>query len=153
MLPQVARPALKVAGSRRPATMIAKGKGKQRAVDLPSKSTSTKRKAMAHSEEPDVKKRRGRTLGVANYSADDVDALLDMLEEHLPIGGIAWNNIGDMFSTWAKNNGRPSRAAKSLEAKFKQVCRFLHLLCMANFVGYSWSAPQSRQVMQSAHLM
>jgi hypothetical protein len=59
--------------------------------------------------------------GIANYSPEDLDALLDILEESLPLGGNAWNSASDEFNAWAQENGRPSRTAKSLELKFKQV--------------------------------
>jgi hypothetical protein len=68
-----------------------------------------------------VKKRCGRAAGVVNYSSDDLDALLDILEETLPIGAKAWNAARDHFCAWAVENGRPVRTTKSLEAKYKQV--------------------------------
>jgi hypothetical protein len=66
-------------------------------------------------------KKHGQAAGVANYSANDVDALLTILEEHLPLGGQAWATVGDEFNKWAEENGRPNRTAKSLEHKYKQV--------------------------------
>jgi len=60
-------------------------------------------------------------MGAANYSSDDLDGLFDILEELLPLGGNAWNSASDEFNSWAEENGRPTRTAKSLELKFKQV--------------------------------
>ena len=112
-------PANKIAGSRRSSVADPKGKGKARVVDAPSKGV--KRKA-PQSKDREVKKPRGgRTPGVANYSSDDVDALFEIMEEVLPIGGKGWGNVEDEFLSWAAVNGRPARTAKSLETKFKQV--------------------------------
>ena len=106
LLATLAKPASKVAGSRRPA-LSAKAKGKQKEVD----SQNSKRK-------------HGRAAGTANYSDEDMDQLLDLLEAYLPPGAKAWNRVGDEFNGWASENGRPERTVKSLEAKFKQVCFF-----------------------------
>jgi hypothetical protein len=37
------------------------------------------------------------------------------------LGGHAWDSAATEFNEWAQENGRPSRTAKSLELKFKQV--------------------------------
>lgn len=108
ILETVARRTVKVAGARR-LTASQSGNGKRRAVSPLGYAGG--------------KKQRGRTSGAHNYSSEDIDALLDILEETLPLGGHAWNSAGDDFNTWAQENGRPSRTAKSLELKFKQVRR------------------------------
>ncbi|KDR69193.1 hypothetical protein GALMADRAFT_215218 [Galerina marginata CBS 339.88] len=110
-LPQVARPAAKIAGVRR-ADPDPKGKGK----------AAGKRKATASSS-ADVKKQKGRVVGAANYTADDIWGLLAILSERLPIGGKAWNNCADEYNAWAEENDRPVRTSKSLEAKFKQLVK------------------------------
>ncbi|KAG6815925.1 hypothetical protein H0H93_008787 [Arthromyces matolae] len=121
ILAKVARPAVKVGGARVRTTDV-KGKGKARA-----EGPSLKRKTPSTmgSEEPESKKpkRGGRSAGVANYTNEDVEGLLDIVEEYLPIGGNAWNSCADEFSEWARENGRPVRTAKSLEAKFKQLVK------------------------------
>lgn len=117
------KPVSKVAGSRRPVTAVsAKVKGKQKAVP--------KRKGQDLVDEPDAKriKRRGRVAGTANYSDEDLDALLDLLEEYLPVGGLSWNAVTTSFNEWAVTSGRPERSPKSLEAKFKQVYSFWTLI-------------------------
>jgi hypothetical protein len=116
--------AAKVAGRRRPSTADPKGKGKAHAVDAPSKAL--KRKAAQLKDRDAKKPRGGREKGTANYSEDDIDALHDILERILPIGGKAWGNVEEEFASWAELNGRPVRTAKSLEAKFKQVSDHLH---------------------------
>jgi hypothetical protein len=105
-------------------TSNAKGKGKRRDTSsVPAvKTAGSKRKAADISDEREVKKKRGgRAAGVANYSPEDVEALLDIVEEYLPIGGRAWNTVADEFGDWAVSEGRPVRSMKSLEAKYKQV--------------------------------
>ncbi|KIY48051.1 hypothetical protein FISHEDRAFT_43973, partial [Fistulina hepatica ATCC 64428] len=68
-------------------------------------------------------RRRGRTAGIANYSSGDKDALLDIAEAILPIGQHDWQTVACHFNTWADENARPQRLAKSLEAKFKSWVR------------------------------
>jgi hypothetical protein len=117
ILETVAHRSMKVAGARRP---LSEAKGKEK-LAATSQSSKGKRRAASPLGHVDVKKQRGRTTGAHNYSSEDLDALLDVLEECLPLGGHAWNSAGDDFNTWAQENGRPSRTAKSLELKFKQV--------------------------------
>ncbi|KAF9566074.1 hypothetical protein CPC08DRAFT_127378 [Agrocybe pediades] len=105
ILSSIAKPASKVAGSRRPA-LSAKAKGKQKEVVVDN-----------------PKRKRGRVVGTANYSEEDIDMLLDLLEDHLPPGAKAWNVVGEEFNSWASNNKRPLRTTKSLELKFKQLVR------------------------------
>ena len=73
--------------------------------------------------QPDAKRPRhsGRATGAANYSTEDLEALLNILETELLLGGHAWNSAADDFNNWAADNGQPSRTVKSLELKFKQV--------------------------------
>ena len=71
-------------------------------------------------ERPDTRK-HGCVAGACNYSLEDLNALFNILEVCLPLGGHAWNSAGDEFNSWAKENGYPVCTVKSLEAKFKQV--------------------------------
>ena len=122
ILPRVARATSKIAGARRPAA-DPKGKGKQQATDkAPAKST--KRKASAAAGPVEVKKQKGRVAGAPNYSVEDIDALLDILEAMLPLGAKGWNSAADEFYEWADENERSARTAKSLKLKFEQVFDF-----------------------------
>ena len=114
----MARRTVKVAGARRP---LSEAKGKEKVASTTSQSSNSKRRATSPLRHTVGKKQRGRATGAHNYSSEDLDALFDVLEECLPLGGHAWNSAGDEFNTWALENGRPSRTAKSLELKFKQV--------------------------------
>jgi hypothetical protein len=125
ILETVAHRSVKVAGARRPTTS-AKGKEKLAAQPAPPQSGNGKRRATSPLRHADGKKQRGRATGAHNYSSEDLDALFDILEECLPLGGHAWNSAGDDFNTWAQENGRPSRTAKSLELKFKQVRTYIY---------------------------
>ena len=94
ILPKIAQPATKIVGSRQKSILGVKGKGMAEA-SVPLKGT--KHGASTASEEPEAKKRRGQAAGVVNYSSDDLDVLLDILEETLPISAKAWNAAGDHF--------------------------------------------------------
>ncbi|CAA7260124.1 unnamed protein product [Cyclocybe aegerita] len=115
--------AKKVAGSRQ------KGKGKQRAVLTESrdkgkeKATARKRRHALDDEEVEVVAKRGRPKGAGNYTADEVDALLDFVEEELPLGQRGWQSIHCGFTRWARRNDAAERTLKSLETKFKQLVK------------------------------
>ena len=130
ILPKVAWPAVKVAGSRRTSAPDVTGKGKAEA-SVPLKGP--KHGASTALEEPEAKKQCGWAAGVVNYSSDDLDALLDILEETLPIGAKAWNSAGEDFCALAIENGRPACTMKSLEAKYKQVFFVIPLFDSASF--------------------
>jgi hypothetical protein len=101
----------------RNAVSATRGKGK-----MPLTSQGAKRGAASTDHpEPQQKKQRGRCAGSANYSSEDINALLDILEEQLPLGGKGWKMATADFCKWADENGRPARTAKSLELKLKQV--------------------------------
>ncbi|KAG2138461.1 hypothetical protein DEU56DRAFT_944770 [Suillus clintonianus] len=107
LLEHAAKPAKKIAGSRRTSTVIttAKAKGKARAIDNTGPL------------------KRGRQQGAPNYNEDDIDALLDACESCLPVGAKSWNIVEATFARWANDNDRPARSSKSLELKFKQFVR------------------------------
>lgn len=112
-----AKPAQKVGGRRLPATKDYKGKG--RAVgEVPIKA-GTKRKATSQASARETK--RGRKGGVANYSKNDVSAMLDIAEETLPVGPKGWDDLAVEFKHYAIRHNRPVRSGDSLHNKFKQV--------------------------------
>ena len=65
---------------------------------------------------------RGRTRGSPNYKFREVDILLDLVEEELPIASKGWRVVGSRFRDWAVIAQYPARTDRSLELKFKQVC-------------------------------
>ncbi|KAH9902532.1 hypothetical protein C8Q73DRAFT_785196 [Cubamyces lactineus] len=83
----------------------AKGKGKQVAKPLSNASHT------------------GRQPGASNYTNDDIHALLDLVEEELPIGQTSWQRITDRFNNWARDNGRPPRTHKPLKTKYDGLVR------------------------------
>jgi hypothetical protein len=110
ILETVAHRSVKVAGAWHPLSEP-KGNAKQGGINLAATSQSGKgkRKATSLLGHVDGKKQHSsRTTGAHNYSSEDLDALFDILEECLPLGGHAWNSAGDEFNTWAQENGRPS---------------------------------------------
>jgi hypothetical protein len=65
--------------------------------------------------------RRGRTRGAPNYKPREVQVLLDLVEEELPIASKGWKAVGSRFREWATAAEHPTRTDRSLELKFKQV--------------------------------
>lgn len=65
---------------------------------------------------------RGRTRGAANYKPREVQVLLDLVEEELPIASKGWKVVGCWFRDWAATVEHPERSDRSLELKYKQVC-------------------------------
>lgn len=67
---------------------------------------------------------RGRTRGAANYKIREIEVLLDLVEEELPIASMGWRVVGSRFRDWASVTQQPARTDRSLELKFKQVGLF-----------------------------
>lgn len=65
---------------------------------------------------------RGRTHGAPNYKPREVQVLLDLVEEELPIASKGWRVIGSQFRDWVIVAEYPARTDRSLELKYKQVC-------------------------------
>jgi hypothetical protein len=63
----------------------------------------------------------GRTRGASNYRDREVEVLLDIAEDLLPVGGKGWAAVGIRFREWAAATSSTARADRSLEMKFKQV--------------------------------
>ncbi|KAK2461365.1 hypothetical protein APHAL10511_006589, partial [Amanita phalloides] len=113
---EIAHPATKTTGSHHAPSSKMKG-------NLHNPPVTGKQKRHINNQPPPVKKQRGCISGAANYSSADIDALFDLIEEHLPLGGQGWNSVGDAFNSWSQENGCPSRTPKSLELKFKQILK------------------------------
>jgi len=65
--------------------------------------------------------RWGRTRGAPNYRPCEVEKLLDLVNEELPVGAKGWNVVGAHLCEWAVITEHPTRTDRSLELKFKQV--------------------------------
>ena len=63
----------------------------------------------------------GRKFGLHNYSADEVEKLLDVLEEVTPIGANHWEQIGEIFEAWAKDNGYPACETRLIKLKSEKL--------------------------------
>ena len=66
-------------------------------------------------------KRRGRRHGAMNYTTDEVNTFLDLIDKELPVGGKGWAVVGARFRDTAQTNGFPQRSDQSLKVKFGQV--------------------------------
>ena len=86
---------------------------------------------------------RGRTRGAANYRPRELEVLLDLIGDELPIGAKGWNVVGTRFREWATITQYPARTNRSLELKYKQVLSlnfFTHnLLLMMSSIARSHS--------------
>ncbi|KAI0648374.1 hypothetical protein C8Q79DRAFT_572296 [Trametes meyenii] len=127
----VPRPQKASAHSEPPPTAVRKvDKGKRRADPEPApKPTSKKAKTVAKPSAKAQGKRpaqtatshTGRQPGASNYSEEDVDTLLDLVQNELPVGQRAWERITEQFNEWAQDNGRPPRSQKPLKSKFSSL--------------------------------
>jgi hypothetical protein len=84
---------------------------------------SPKHKAATHTDIEDFEKpsKCGCPTGTGNYSEDDITALLDCVEEELPLGQRGWRRLHTKFIKWACEHDCPERQLKSLGTKYKQV--------------------------------
>lgn len=64
---------------------------------------------------------QGRTRGAPNYKAREIEILLDLVDDELPIASKGWRVVGSRFRDWASVAQQPARTDRSLELKFKQV--------------------------------
>ncbi|KAG2131631.1 hypothetical protein DEU56DRAFT_688381, partial [Suillus clintonianus] len=115
-------PAVRTAGARRKTVAKAnKSKGKEKEnTDYALKRT---RAPDDDEDDPRAVAKRGRPCGSNNYSAADVQVLLDLVEDERPLGQKGWQAIHLKYSEWATSHGRPPRKAMSLETKFKQLVK------------------------------
>ncbi len=68
-----------------------------------------------------VKVRKQSRAGVLNFNVEDTSMLLDLAEEHLPIGHNHWALVADGFTTYAVQKSRPFRDLDSLRNKFEKL--------------------------------
>ncbi|KAL4080896.1 hypothetical protein J3A83DRAFT_4184835 [Scleroderma citrinum] len=73
--------------------------------------------------EDEMKMKHGCPPGSGNYSASDVNALLDYVEEELPLGQCGWQVVTTNFNKWATKHGWPDQKLASLEMKYKQLVK------------------------------
>ncbi|KAF8498801.1 hypothetical protein JB92DRAFT_2834222 [Gautieria morchelliformis] len=64
-------------------------------------------------------RKKGRRVGAANWTDEDITALLDFAEEILPAGKKEWGRMYELFAEWAKENRRPLRSLDTMEKHFK----------------------------------
>ena len=125
----------------------------------PSQSQSDARQARKNDRAYDPvrsdrsQSRRGRTRGSPNYRPREVEVLLDIVDEELPVGAKGWNVVGARFREWVASTEHPARADRSLEIKYKQVgfCLYLSIRSLLTDGVVSWSRRGSQRVMQFAH--
>lgn len=82
-----------------------------------AKPPAAKPKAKANAK----MKKAGRSAGTSNYSGEDLESLVAIIEEILPIGSPSWDEIGHRFAAWAAENNRPVRDASALKCKYAKL--------------------------------
>ncbi|GAW10473.1 protein [Lentinula edodes] len=113
ILSEIARAATKVGGA---CHSVSKGKGKAKATPDVDDDDTTSQKRKRGSQ-------KGRTSGSSNYTDEDLGILFEILRRNLPLGQRAWSRCADEFNEQAEQQGRPTRLAKSLELKYKQLVK------------------------------
>jgi hypothetical protein len=82
----------------------AKAKGKE---NLGVRPTKRAHDIMADDNDGDVRVKHGCPSGSNNYTTADTKALLDFIENKLPLGQQGWQAIHAEFSEWAIECGHP----------------------------------------------
>lgn len=67
------------------------------------------------------KRKKGGRTGAPNYSNEDIDTLLDVVEEVEPLGSNQWAMVEKNYNEWGENNDRPYRDMDSLKGKFDKL--------------------------------
>ncbi|KAF8514752.1 hypothetical protein JB92DRAFT_3158898 [Gautieria morchelliformis] len=78
-----------------------------------------RKKKDAESDDDDGPRKKGRQVGAANWTNEDITALLDFAEEILPAGKKEWGRMYELFVEWAKENRCPLRSLDTVEKRFK----------------------------------
>lgn len=73
----------------------------------------------------------GRRRGAINYTPDEVDTLLDLMTDELPVGGKGWAVVGARFRDFSRISEFPLQLYRSLRVKFGQVRRELECLLLS----------------------
>lgn len=94
--------------------------------------------------------RRGTPAGSVNFSPEDVELLLMMVEEHLPLGQLGWQKVVKDYNEYAVGEGRPQRAVDSLKHKFTQVSAYMHIFLNYTDRAFSLQGRRSPQGMAIA---
>ncbi|KAI7946386.1 hypothetical protein MJO29_010913 [Puccinia striiformis f. sp. tritici] len=63
----------------------------------------------------------GRQPGSNGYSDEDCMALVEIVKEILPLGSNEWEQVHELYSEYARANGRTARDADPLKTKFKAL--------------------------------
>ena len=67
------------------------------------------------------RKGKGGRAGSPNYSAEDIERLLDCVEHYEPLGANEWALVHNMYKEWAESGERPVRDQMSLKSKFDKL--------------------------------
>jgi len=70
---------------------------------------------------PNARKRRQTRAGVPNYSNDELDHLLDIVSEVLPLGSNHWALVANKFAKWAEDQDNTLRDQDSIKNKFDKL--------------------------------
>ena len=72
-------------------------------------------------EKKSEKKGKGGRAGSPNYSAEDIERLLDCVGHYEPLGANEWALVHRMYNEWTEKAERPVRDQMSLKSKFDKL--------------------------------
>ncbi|KAK7017075.1 hypothetical protein VNI00_018705 [Paramarasmius palmivorus] len=65
--------------------------------------------------------RKGRSIGATEYTNEELRALVDLVAEWKPLGPNGWENVHNLYNTWARRHGFPERERKPLQQRFGRL--------------------------------
>jgi hypothetical protein len=111
-----ALPAAKKHKTPRDTSLASKRRSAQNAPSREKTIASTKKDAPLPAA-----KRGGRQPGAGSYTPEDVEAILDLAADRLPVGSDHWKALESAFNEWAVSHNRPTRDWDSIKKKFMKA--------------------------------
>ena len=102
---------------------------------------------LRNQEAPSAQKRThgGRKVGHNNYTADELDKLLELVQGIEPIGAQMWADVAERYVDWAVLKGFPVRDQDALKQKFDRLAN------TQKSTGDPLCPPAVRKAKQIAH--
>ncbi|KAK7028220.1 hypothetical protein VNI00_014910 [Paramarasmius palmivorus] len=72
-------------------------------------------------DDDEKENRKGRSIGATEYTNEELRALVDLVAEWKPLGPNGWENVHNLYNTWARRHGFPERERKPLQQRFGRL--------------------------------